>query len=207
MNLPHVAALANEFPDASFVHIIRDGREAAQSFHRRYGFHPLHTVYRWKKLVALGREQGRRLGSERYLEVFYESLTRTPESEMQRVSEFLGLPYSERTIESSMRMVDAAVAGGQQGIIANSGKWQAYFGESTLRDFERIAGRTLADFGYEVSDPQGDADVSTARLRAWRLLDWGQRTFGFFRTRGWRGLPAFLRVVKAALLQRSVRKV
>lgn len=207
MNLPHLSALATQFPDAKFVHIIRDGREAAQSFHRRYGYHPLHTIYRWKKLVAIGREQGRRLGNERYAEVFYETLTRQPEQEMRRVCEFLGLAYSERTMESSMRMIDASVAGGKKGIIDNSGKWREYFDESTRAELERIAGRTLEAFGYAVSNPQGDAEVSSSRLRLWRLRDWVSRTLGFFRLRGWRGLPAFFRVVKAALLQGSTRKV
>ena len=86
MNLQHITALAKVFPNAQFIHIIRDGREVAQSFHRRWRYYPQRTIYRWKKLVAMGREHGHRLGSERYLEVFYEKLTENPENEMRRGS-------------------------------------------------------------------------------------------------------------------------
>lgn len=207
MNLGHIAVLGAEFPDAKFIHIIRDGREAAQSFHRRYGFEPRHTIYRWKKLVTVGREQGQALGSERYMEVQYEALTLEPELQMRRVCAYLGLAYTERVIESSMRMIDSAVAGERKAIVANSDKWHEYFDEATKRELERLAGRSLAAFGYAVAEPSGDAEVSAMRLRLWRARDWVARTFGFFRQRGWRGVPAFLRVVRAALLQGSVRKV
>lgn len=207
MNLGHIAALAAQFPSAKFIHIIRDGREAAQSFHRRYRFEPLHTIYRWRSLVAIGREQGRAVGPERYAEVLYEALTQEPEAEMHRLCGFLGLPYSPEVTESSMRMVDKSVAREQSGIIDNSGKWRDYFDEATRLELERLAGRTLAEFGYEVSNPLGHAAVSASRLRLWRIRDWVARSLGFFAQRGWRGLPAFFRVVRAARQQGSVRKV
>lgn len=207
MNLGHTAALGAAFTEAKFIHIIRDGREAAQSFHRRYGYEPRHTIYRWKKLVAAGREQGQTLGTDRYMEVHYEALTREPELQMRRICTFLELAYTERVVESSMRMIDASVAGERKAIVVNSDKWHEYFDEATKRELEHLAGRSLAAFGYAVDEPAGDAEVPALRLRLWRARDWVARTLGFFRLRGWRGVPAFLRVVRAALLQGSVRKV
>lgn len=206
MNLPHIFALGTAFPDAKFVHIIRDGREAAQSFHRRYGSHPVHTIYRWKRLVALGREQGKKLGYERYVESFYEALTEDPERELKRLCKFLGLTYSDDLLESSMRMIDPGVAGQHRTIIENSDKWKTYFDASTIAALERVAGRTLAELGYSPTDTRGDVQPSSLSLWIWRIRDSFVRTIVFFKSYGWRGLPVFVRVVRAAIMQRQVTR-
>ena len=40
MHAQHICLLADSFPNAKFIHIIRDGRACAASFHRRWGYKP-----------------------------------------------------------------------------------------------------------------------------------------------------------------------
>lgn len=192
MNLLHLGLLARVFPGARFVHIVRDGRDAAQSFHRRYGFCPPETIYRWKRVIAQGRAQGARLGDTRYLEVTYEQLTGDPEPWMRRICSFLGLPFDPVVLSSSMRMVDPARAQGAQGIMRNSGQWAQYFSPGEVAQLEAIAGAQLSALGYPVGQ-LGDTDPPRWKLAWWRLVGVMRRTTHHFRRWGWKGLPAYLR--------------
>lgn len=141
MNLGHLAALAAQFPSAKFVHIIRDGPKAAQSFHWRHRYEPLHTLYRWRNLVTLGCEQGRAIAHRRYFEVHCEALTKQPENEMRRHCDLLGLPFSPCVTELSIRMIDQVAAEGQSGIIDNSGSGDATL---TLRNASKWSASRVA---------------------------------------------------------------
>jgi hypothetical protein len=176
-HVQHLLALSQQFPSARFIHVVRDGRDCAVSFHRRWLRRPELTVFRWKKVVALGREQGRQLGSERYLEIRYEDLTANPETSLRRVSSFLALPFNESTLESAQPYLESGGTQGRRGLQANSGKWQGYFSVRLQQRLERIAGRTLASFGYATQCPAGDANIPGWKRRYWSVTE-ALRQFG-----------------------------
>jgi len=200
MYLQHVGLLARTFPDAQFVHIYRDGRDAAQSFHRRWGYHPLRTVYRWKKIVGTGQEQGAQLGPERYLEVSYEKLTSDPEPWMRTICAFLGLDFDARVLESSMRFVDSA-KNGAGCMVANSGKWAGYFTAAQVAAMEKIAGAKLTELGYACRNSEGDTDPPALQRGMWLLRDRVMRTVWNFRQYGLRSVPIFTRAALDSLRQ------
>lgn len=201
INTQHVAALAAAFPNAQFVHIIRDGRDAAQSFHRRWGYEPLHTITRWKRDVAAGRDQGLRLGDERYLEVRYEALTADPSQEMRRICDFLGLQFDESVLHSSMQYMDPANKQAATGrIVPNSEKWRQYFSAGELHAIEAIAGAALSELGYPVSI-RGDGNPSRIRLRYWKVKDGLSFTVWFFREYGLRAVPVYFHYLRNAARQ------
>jgi len=207
MNIQHMSAIARHVPHSKFVHIIRDGRDAAQSFHRRWRFEPRHTIWRWKQAVSDGRRQGSALGAERYLEVRYESLTRQPEAEMSRICRFADLEFDPVVLESSMRFMDApSVAAGAGRIVENSEKWRTYFSTRELAALESIAGKLLADLGYPV-DTVGDRDLSPRQRRYFRVRDAVVRTPSFLREYGvLRAIPRYVRYISAARKQWSVSR-
>jgi Sulfotransferase family len=194
MYLQHMELLGSRFPASQFVHIYRDGRDSAQSFHRRWQQDPRRTIYRWKKTIAMGRIQGRLLGSTRYFEVRYEDLTAEPESWMRQICAFLSLNFDEAVLRSSMHYMDhtvKAAAGGR--MIENRGKWQSHFSQTQRISMEQIAGRTLFELGYDV-DVRGDQDLSEASLRTLKLKDWMNFSLHGVRKFGARGLvPLFYR--------------
>jgi hypothetical protein len=205
MNVQHITELARAFPDALFIHIIRDGRDCAQSFHRRWGFDPRRTVWRWKHLVAEGRRQGAALG-ERYLELRYEALTAEPEREMRRVCAFVRVPFEPAVLDSSMRHMDKSNLQARSGrIVANPDRWMAYFDLARRRSLERICGRMLSELGYRVDHP-GDAELSSLQLRYLGARDAWCRSRAFFRQYGLRALPMFLRTAAAARKQWSASR-
>ena len=128
-------------------------------------------MFRWKKVVGSGREQGRQLGSARYLEVHYEDLTTTPEDSLRRICVFLGLGFHAEMLDSAQPYLQSVVDGATRGLQRNSGKWHGYFSPRTVENLERIAGRTLAACGYATHLPEADHDVAAWRRKYWSTLE------------------------------------
>jgi sulfotransferase family protein len=170
-HVQHLLALSQQFPAAKFVHVIRDGRDCAVSFHRRWLRRPELTIFRWKKVVATGRDQGRQLGQDRYLEIRYEDLTAQPESSLRGICAFLGLPFAAATLDSAQPYLQSSGTDGARGLRANSGKWQGYFSARLQQRLERIAGRTLASCGYATQCPDCDANVPGWQRRYWSATE------------------------------------
>lgn len=206
MYLQHIDVLARVFPNACFIHIYRDGRDSAQSFHRRWKQSPSRTIFRWKKAIVLGREQGKRLGIARYFELSYEDLTADPENWMRRVCAFAGLDFCPAVLSSSMQYMDESTRQVAQGrMILNSNKWRTYFNSDQIDELEQIAGKTLADLGYAV-ELQGDKDLSSARLYWLKWQDWINFSIHHITAFGVKGLIPFFFRVRDALMQDKTNK-
>lgn len=92
----HAARLAEVYPDATFVHIIRDGREAVASAHDLWSWSDDYreigsVAARWRDAVTDVRDHLSRL---HYIEVRYEALLADTERGLARVLDHIGLPYN-----------------------------------------------------------------------------------------------------------------
>jgi hypothetical protein len=170
MHVQHVSMLARALPNSQFIHVIRDGRDCAASFHRRWGYTPRSTIYRWKRAVREGRSQGASLKPGRYLEVFYERLTAEPVSQLTSVCEFLRIEFVPDMLHAER---DASRVKGLSHfeIIENSGRFKTYFTPRQQRALERIAGATLASLGYSTDHADGDYNPPALLRQLWRLSD------------------------------------
>lgn len=82
------------FPDALFIHVVRDPRDVVLSHRKRFGYvAALKAVRKWPVYVATARATGERIGSARYLEVRYEDLVTDNSKELRRVFDFIGEPW------------------------------------------------------------------------------------------------------------------
>ncbi len=103
----HIPLLHALFPDARFIHIIRDGRDVALSTLEwatskkgpgklpLWNTDPLATcALWWRRQVGMGCRDGRPLGDAVYCEIRYEDLVADSESSLRRLADFLGLDYS-----------------------------------------------------------------------------------------------------------------
>jgi hypothetical protein len=149
-HVPHAALLAEVYPDASFVHIIRDGRDMASSAHSLWS--SWGTAYKgmgdaaavWASAIADIREN---LSGLRYHEVRYEDLVAAPAEHLRAVLDGVGLAHDPA-------LVDAIVAFGRAPINvrpsdARSGarKW-GELGPDAARSVALAAGDLLVALGY-----------------------------------------------------------
>lgn len=100
----HIADLDRCFPQAQFVHIVRDGRDVYLSLASKRWSDRGQTPYElgryWTRAVTAAAEAGARLGKERYLLVKYEDLVLDTRATLVRVSDFLEVEFEEDTLDA-----------------------------------------------------------------------------------------------------------
>ena len=158
MHALHIRSLSEAFPAAKFLHCIRDGRDSAASFHRRYGYDAKCTVYRWKRTVLSAQAQGREI-ADRYREVKFEQITADPESVLASICQFLGVEF-EDSLTTSSRSGPRFKGIHNSTIVPNSGRFRSYFDQKAILDMEDIAGALLHRLGYDVGNSTGDRDLN-----------------------------------------------
>jgi hypothetical protein len=190
MYMRHLPLLERLFPDAQYIHLVRDGRNAALSFlempegtFTRTWAHPStpsEFACLWRREVAEARALGGRVGPDRYLEVRYEALVAGPEETVASLCAFTELPFEPRMLEYS-RAVDVSEKPHQQRLLqpptADVRRWQVDMEPGDIRRFEEIAGDLLAELGYELryrsrgarGSPRLPRARYATRLAAWNL--------------------------------------
>jgi hypothetical protein len=169
--------LGEVFPEARFVHIIRDGRDVAMAYLDRSEWGPstmADAALYWKSRVGRGRDAGRRLGSTRYREVRYEDMVDDPESVTRDLCTFLGLDFHPEMLEFHRRGEEFAAAtphpdafrGLAQPITKGMRDWRTQMGPDDVALVEAIAGDLLSDLGYDVTGTASGGRIRTQALAA-----------------------------------------
>lgn len=187
MYMRHLPLLEHLFPDAQYVHLIRDGRDAALSFldmpvgtYTRTWAHPetpAQFACLWRKEVRDARQLGHRVGTTRYLEARYEALVGDADRTIREICDFAGLPYEPRMLEYP-DAVDVSSKPHQQRLLRpptpGVRSWRDGMTSEGVTSFEAVAGDVLAQLGYEVRSPSRAGIRVTAgrvvyegRLAAW----------------------------------------
>jgi hypothetical protein len=147
------------FPDAVYVHIIRDGRAVSHSMLREPWWPDTHVwwlgrkasewapdfrdaaelaaVY-WKRTIETIRDFGART-PERYLELRYRDLVRQPREELKRIHDFAELRWQD----DYARLLPAKLNGSNEA-------WKARFSEEQQAFIHESIGKYLAELDYDV---------------------------------------------------------
>ena len=152
----HIPFLARLFPDARFVHVVRDGRDVALSY-ADVSFGPksvAHAAELWAERVRAGRAAGRSLPG-RYLEARYESFVAEPEANARTLCGFVGVGYDPGMLEYTERSKGEILARAArfnphvgERPQANLRSWEQSMPASHVEIFEAVAGDLLAELGY-----------------------------------------------------------
>ncbi|MDQ1705939.1 MAG: hypothetical protein QOF18_2305 [Frankiaceae bacterium] len=139
--------LARLYPDAAYVHLLRDGRDVALSLSRVEGSErgPGPAAAAWAAAVRAVRAAAPAL--TRFTEVRYERLLAAPVDEAGRVIRWLGLEddaafRAEASVRAGAR-VSPLPSTGQVG----AGKWRD-LDPTSLAEVDAAAGDLLAELGY-----------------------------------------------------------
>ncbi|NOT45793.1 MAG: sulfotransferase [Acidobacteria bacterium] len=143
----NLGVLERLFPDAQYVHIIRDGRDVALSgFEQHFGAGNAYTAARrWRAAVSRIREFGAACPADRYTELRYEDLLADPARELLQLASFVGVTDGDGVLA---RRIRDAVRDDVRA--ANSGKWKHGMAARDQRVFAGEAGEWLERCGYDV---------------------------------------------------------
>jgi hypothetical protein len=177
--------IQNTLPEARYIHVIRDGRDAGLSQNSRIAKRgknpvpPKEMARRWRKRIVKSRIDAEEV--EHYLEVRYEDIITDTESVLRRVCAHIEidydramLSYHERASERLQEMAGALPAkkgrpereaGERVAAHAMTTKppdaervavWKRDMSAEENAEFEVAAGYLLDDLGYETATPKED---------------------------------------------------
>ena len=158
-NLFFVEAILRDFPNAQFIYVLRDGRDASAEY-LESAFGPTNiycaaTV--WKLCQDAVKPWRNKLDGSQWLDVRYETLVREPEDVLEKVCNFLGEDYSPDMLnfhKSTIAQRRAQTKDHKPLGHAVSDKYVGIYRELlSLRDqriFAEIAGEELTALGYDV---------------------------------------------------------
>lgn len=157
--LDHLAMAARWFPDARFVHIVRDGRDVALS-HQTMPFgagNIAECAAAWYHRLKICEAVGHLLGPQRYYQFRYEDLILEPEKTLRHLCTFIGVEFSPLSL-AYQQMIEEKVPADRLWLWPNLGqppdqskvaRWKSEMTRSQRIVFEDIAGNLLGELGYE----------------------------------------------------------
>ena len=97
----HLDFIEELFPDALYIHLVRDGHDVVASFRDRWGYKSGARAAKseWARYVRAAQVLGKRLPASRFLEIRYERLVADSETEGRRLFEFLGEPWDPAVLD------------------------------------------------------------------------------------------------------------
>jgi hypothetical protein len=200
MYMRHLRLLERLFPDAQYVHLVRDGRDAALSFldmpegtFTRTWAHPTTPAgfaCLWRKEVSEARALGHRVGASRYHEVRYETLVADPDGTLAAICAFADIAF-EPDMLAYTGAVDVSDKPHQQRLLrpptTGVRSWRDDLPAADVAAFEAVAGDVLRELGYEVGSRGAHARAQASR--AWyaaRLAAWNASASLLQRSPLWR---------------------
>lgn len=150
------------FPDAFFIHLIRDGRDVAHSNYRKAKEEQFRHLYpfgnfpkpigwkdylrlppltqfalQWRDVVEYVHATGTGILSNRFIEVKYEDFCTDPHLLLRQIDIFCGLRPGNRSITKIPR-----------GFSSRNGQWRRELSEKQKHEAESTISESLARFGY-----------------------------------------------------------
>jgi hypothetical protein len=158
-NMKRIHVVNHWFPQAQFVHIVRDGRDACLSHQKQAFGHNLilPCAAAWREEVWWVRALGAVLGPARYFELRYEDLIAHPANELRKLCAFLDIAYEDAMLRY-YETVDASIPDEKRHIwplidrppkADNAELWKQRMPHALRICFEKRAGPVLAELGYE----------------------------------------------------------
>lgn len=183
-----IPALHHLFPEARFIHIIRDGRDTSLSAvswastakgpgkWSLWAEDPVGaSALWWRWQTATGTRDGQALDEGLYHELKYESLVGDSPALLANIAAFLQIPdsaemanyFAGKTKKNPNLSAKSAWLPPTKGLR----DWRNQMAENDIAVFEGIAGKLLTQLGYELS---GVEITGTVENRVKRCLDWWQ---------------------------------
>ncbi len=146
------------FPQAKFVHLLRDGVDVAASFVSRGLIDDMLTAAKhWQTSVLLSRDFMQQYPKQ-CIEVRYEDLVAAPEQNLQGLCDFLNIPFQPAMIESLQHVQDMgdlnAYAHYEKVLepvsTSNIGLGRSSLSEQDKQIIQEHIGATLSQMGYSL---------------------------------------------------------
>lgn len=165
----HFDRLLRIWPNAHFIHLLRDGRDVARScIGMGWSGNVWTGVERWIEAEQLWAKLKASLAPDQYIEVTYESLISDPQATLEQVSTFIGIPYDSNMLSyCESTTYDTP----NPAFIA---QWKQKMSNRDVQLVESRIAHMLVERGYGLSGLPS-MTVSTVMKKRLQLQDWWER--------------------------------
>ncbi|WP_255524859.1 sulfotransferase [Nodosilinea sp. FACHB-13] len=167
------------WPDARFIHMVRDGRDVAYSWMKEMHLfeNPWFAAEKWREAEQAWERLAQRLPEGQYLEITYEDMVNDTVGTLTEICQFLGVDYDAEMLKFSKA--------GSYFTLPDpkfSGLWRSHLSPWEIQVAEANISDLLIDRGYKLSElPR--LTVSSLDLKRFKLMEkvfmW-QRRISFF---------------------------
>ena len=157
--------IGDVYPDATIVHVIRDGRDVVRSLvSQDWGPDSIsEAASMWRDAVEHARRVGASLDG--YHEVRYEHLLADCAGGLRALFDAVGFDATPDALASAEIEARVSYNADPRAPQLAEGKWRTSFSDDDLEAFMEVAGSTLADLGYD-TDVAHAAPLSTQEPRS-----------------------------------------
>ena len=158
----HIEVLNEIFPNAKFIHLIRDGRDVALSLiTKKWGPTTFTNAIRyWEKTILMTRRLLKMLNSNQTIELRYEDLVYCPEENLRNLCLFLSIEYNSKMLSSYSEkaqdnsQIKTRISSVHNNILDRPNTAQTYKWKNDLNSIDQAiaweyAGEELKHFGYD----------------------------------------------------------
>src|SRR5208282_3767545 len=163
-NIMYMPSIKREIPDALFVHVVRDGRDAAVSMNKQHETPPRlwareRALFAWALLWEWTVRKGRRCGKmfpADYIEVRYEDLVCPPDKHFSTLGEFLDhdLDYGRIQKTGIGRVVSPNTVWKDEAgreVFSPVNRWKTKLSQPEIAALEALIGDCLEEFSYPLT--------------------------------------------------------
>ncbi|MFX0197230.1 MAG: sulfotransferase [Candidatus Hodarchaeota archaeon] len=162
-----VHELLEMYPNAKFIHMIRDPRAILFSQKRRWkvalrwrlpkfevmrtflNYHPVTTSLIWKKAIEAGFKAQQNVSKKSMKTLFFERFVENPRRETQEICDFLQIGFFPDMLDVTVEMSSTAIDEGNKGVCkAVSERWANKLSKTEIFVVENLAGNQMLKLGY-----------------------------------------------------------
>jgi LPS sulfotransferase NodH len=163
-NAQRLPWIIQTFPQAKYLHVLRDGRDVIGSYLKNREAIPYidneniieFALGRWRGAVQAAAHAKKQLAAAQFLEIRYEDLVQSPEPTLQRVCDFAGMTctpqmlnywQSDTTVEDRYQTFHQNL---KKPVFASSiGSWQERLSDTQKATVQRELASLLTQTGYQ----------------------------------------------------------
>lgn len=156
-NLRYTGRWKKAFPNAKFIHIVRDGRAVANSI-MKLDWGPstvIGSAKYWHREVSRRLTVEKLFGEKELLRVHYEVLLQDPEGELKRICDFAGIVFQLGMLKPGLNFELPEYTSGQHEMVSKRpdptriNAWQRDLSGIQKERFEIVGGELLEKLGYQ----------------------------------------------------------
>ncbi len=158
--IPEILAI---FPQAQFIHVVRDGRDATLSAYEKWGkttwyMDHYYLLRNWQRNVQVGIKAESHLPADQFFSLHFETLIRDPEKILRQVSNFLGESFEPAMLDHTN--LARKVGGGIDQHVEvqapihtrNIERWRREMTSFQKKMSDKLTGDTLRQLGYPLAE-------------------------------------------------------